>query len=338
MLDPISFRVTEEATYLNHPSPYSVLMARLGPSLENHPQAIFGLRLINVVIAAIGLAALMAVGLVVRMPRTMLYAYIVPLACVPVLVPLAGAVNNDNAAFAGAGLATLGVWQLVATGKRAWLSTALVGLLVAAWAKFTALLLVGALAPYAVFVAQYASPVPATPAYFSLLEWLVLKTGKGQIVHLSAADFAVRFIVEFVTDWMPSFQPRHGLNYAALGFPVGAALCAVAGIAVSGRRVRRGSVAPLDVIVVAGALAFAATFLTHGVFSFARSATLGTFIDSFPRYYLPVIAVIPLAGLSLLSAIRAPRVRAALAACLLGGPIAFWLIGAPVSVLSVTAP
>lgn len=107
MLDPSSFRFTSEANYLNHPSPYYVLLAYLGPNLEGHPGALIVYRLFNVAFAAIGLAALMAIGLVARLSRFTLYAYVVPLVCIPVLVPLAGSINNDNAAFAGGGIATL---------------------------------------------------------------------------------------------------------------------------------------------------------------------------------------------------------------------------------------
>jgi len=55
MLDPSSFHFTDEANYLNHPSPYYLLLARIGPNLEGHPQAIMVHRLLNVVLAAIGL-------------------------------------------------------------------------------------------------------------------------------------------------------------------------------------------------------------------------------------------------------------------------------------------
>jgi len=74
-----------------------LLLARLGPDLEGHPDAILVHRLFNVTLGAIGFAALLAVGLVAKLPRLAFYAYIVPLAAVPVLAPLAGAVNNDNA-------------------------------------------------------------------------------------------------------------------------------------------------------------------------------------------------------------------------------------------------
>ena len=145
MLDPSSFRFTGEANYLNHPSPYYWLLARLGPGLEGHPEALLAHRLFNVALVALGLAALMAIGLAAGMPRLTLYAYVVPLACIPVLAPLAGAVNNDNAAFAGGAIATLAAFQLLTTGNRAWLVAALGGVIVASWAKFTGLLLAGGL-------------------------------------------------------------------------------------------------------------------------------------------------------------------------------------------------
>src|SRR5260370_21491326 len=145
MLDPSTFRFTGEANYLAYPSLLYFLLARLGPDLEGHPEAILVHRLCNVASAAIGLAALMAIGLVARLPRLTLYAYIVPLACIPVLAPLAGAINNDNAAFAGGGIATLAAFQFLATGSRASLLAALGGVIVASWAKFTGLLLAGGL-------------------------------------------------------------------------------------------------------------------------------------------------------------------------------------------------
>jgi hypothetical protein len=72
MLDPSSFGFTSDANYLDHPSPY-VLLARIGPTLEGHPEAILFDRLINVLLVAIGLAALMAVGLVAKLPRNLPY-------------------------------------------------------------------------------------------------------------------------------------------------------------------------------------------------------------------------------------------------------------------------
>jgi hypothetical protein len=52
-------------------------------------------------------------------------------------------------------------------------------------------------------------------------------------------------------------------------------------------------------------------------------------MDAYPRYYLPLAAIVPLAGLSLLAAIKSPRWRAALLAFLIAGPAIFRIFGAP---------
>ena len=233
MLDPSSFRFTSEANYLNHPSPYYVLLAHLGPNLEGHPGALIVYRLFNVVLAAIGLAALMAIGLVARLSRFTLYAYVVPLACIPVLAPLAGSINNDNAAFAGGGIATLAAWQLMATGSRASLIVALGGVIVASWAKLTGLLLVGGLvigvlawllwrgrlqprwivliaiaallatAPYVAFFGQYGSPTPNTPAQIAMLKMGAHVAGWDSAERMSPTSYAGHFVSEFILEWMP---------------------------------------------------------------------------------------------------------------------------------------
>jgi hypothetical protein len=359
MLDPSSFRFTSELNYLDHPSPYYVLLAHLGPNLEGHPEAILVYRLFNVALAAIGFAALMAVGLVARLPRLTLYAYIVPLACIPVLVPLAGAINNDNAAFAGGGIATLAALQLLATGSRASLMAALGGVIVASWAKFTALLLVGglvagvllwllwrgrlpsrwigliaiaallAIAPYVALIAQYGSPTPRTPGQLAMIKTGALAAGWDSAARMSPAAFAAHFVSEFVLEWIPTLKPRNALNYAVLAIPITAALCAFAGLLLAAQRIAHSKEEPSDVVIAAGALAFAVTFIIHGIFSYQLHAEFGWLTSAYPRYYLPLAAVVPLAGLSLLGAIKQPRARAILVAFLIAGPVVFRLLGEP---------
>jgi len=118
LLDPHSFQFTGNAT-ISIIRRCSMRCSRhFGPKLEGRPQALLAHRLIDVAIAAIGFAALLGLGLVAQFPRQEFYAYAVPLACIPALAPIAGAVNNDNLAFLGGAAATLGVWQLVATRTR----------------------------------------------------------------------------------------------------------------------------------------------------------------------------------------------------------------------------
>jgi hypothetical protein len=359
LLDPSSFEFTNEENYLDHPSPYYVLLARMGPTLEGHPEAILFDRLFNVLLVAIGLAALMAVGLVAKLPRLTLYAYIVPIAGIPVLAPLAGAINNDNAAFAGGGIATLAALQLLNTESRAWLIAALGGVILASWAKFTALLLVGglvggvllwllwrgrlpsrwlgliaiaallAVAPYVALFVQYGSPTPRTPGQIAMIKSGALAVGWDSAERMTPASFAAYFVSEFVTEWMPTLKPRNTLNYVALIIPITAALCAFAGFWVAVQRIAYQKAGPLDIVVAAGVLAFAGTLFIHAIFSYELQADFGWLATAYPRYYLPLAAIVPLAGLSLLGAIKQPTARVMLLVFLIAGPLVFRLAGTP---------
>ena len=359
MLDPASFHFTDEANYLNHPPLYYALLARLGPTIENNAGAVFAHRFLNIVIACLGLAAAMAIGLVARLDRLRLYAYCVPLVCIPVLAPLAGAVNNDNAAFAGGAITALAAWQLLATGRTAWLWLATAGMVVAA-VKLTGLTLAGGLlggvlayllwrrrfplrwmipialggliaaAPFIVFLQQYGSPTPSTPALRDMLESGSRIAGWADAERLSFFAYTAHFLAEFVTSWMPTLAPRGALHYVMLAIPVAAMLCGFAGLAVSLRRMAQRVETSIDVIVTAGFGAIALTFACHLVYSYQDHVATGFMMAAYPRYYLPAAVILPLAGLSLLSAVEQRRWRAGLLAFLIAGPLVFRLLGAPI--------
>jgi hypothetical protein len=359
LLDPQSFQFTAAANYLNHPPPFYGLLAALGPRLEGQPQALLAHRLIDIAIASLGFAALLGLGIAARFPRHEFYAFAVPLACIPVLVPIAGAINNDNLAFLGGAVATLGAWQLVATDRAGWLAVALLGLIAASWAKLTGLLLIGAMlgaviayllwrrrlswsalmpialafalaaAPYIIYAVQYGSPTPQTPAQIALLEDGARTAGWADLPRKSFASYVVYFVIAFIADWMPALGERNVLQYSMLAIPVAALGCALMGIALSLRRLWRRQDTALDVVVVAGTVALVATFAIHVTYSYGRHLATGWLMDAYPRYYLPLAAIVPLAGLSLLADVKAPRWRAALLAFLIAGPAIFRVFGAP---------
>jgi hypothetical protein len=359
MLDASTFRFTGELNYLNHPSLYYRVLAWLGPDLNGHPQSIIMHRLLNVALAGIGLAALMAIALTAALPRLPLYAYIVPLSCIPVLAPLAGAVNNDNAAFAGGAIASLAAFQLLVTGNRAWLIAALGGVILAAWAKFTGLLLAGGLvagvlvwllwrgrlqprwsvpiaiaalvaaAPYIALMAQYGSPTPRTPGQIAMMETGAMAVGWDKAERMTAFSFAAHFLLEFVLEWMPTLKPRNVLNYSALAIPIATVLCAFVGIFISIRRIAYGKADPFHVLIAAGALAFTGMFVVHGVFSYQLHTDFGWLTSAYPRYYLPLAALFPLAGLALLQSIKQPPARTILLVFLIAGPLVFRIFAAP---------
>jgi hypothetical protein len=359
LIDPQTFQFTAAANYLNHPPPFYDLLAALGPRLEGRPQALLAHRMIDIAIASLGFAALLGLGLAARFPRHEFYAFAVPLACIPVLVPIAGAINNDNLAFLGGAVATLGAWQLVATDRAGWLAVALLGLIAASWAKLTGLLLTGAMlgaviayllwrqrlrwslllpialafalaaAPYIIYAVQYGSPTPQTPAQIALLQDGARTAGWADLPRKSFPAYIVYFVIAFVADWMPALGERNVLQYSMLAIPVAALGCALAGIALSLRRLWRRQDTALDVVVVAGTMALLATFAIHVTYSYGRHVATGWLMDAYPRYYLPLAAIVPLAGLSLLAAVEAPRRRAALLAFLIAGPAIFRVFGAP---------
>jgi hypothetical protein len=153
--------------------------------------------------------------------------------------------------------------------------------------------------------------------------------GWDSAARLPPAAYALHFVSEFVSEWMPTLERRTVLNEAALAIPVAAILCALAGLVVSIKRIARGREGPIDVVVTAGALAFTLTFVVHGVFSYPYHLAFGWMTSAYPRYYLPLAALVPLAGLSLLAAIEQPRARAILVGFLIAGPVVFRLLGAP---------
>jgi hypothetical protein len=359
LLDPQTFEFTDKPNYLNHPPKFYALLAKLGPTLEGHPQVLFVYRLIDVAIAGIGLAALLWLGLAARFTREEFYAYAVPIACIPALAPIAGAVNNDNLAFCGGAIVTLGLWQALVTERDGWLVLALAGVVAASWAKLTGFLLtvpmvsavmtylllrgrlpwlwipaaLAALAlaatPYFEFIMSYGSPTPETPAQVALIADGAHAAGWDVLPRKSFPDYVAYFAGAFIADWMPTIAVRNVFNYAMLAIPAAALVCTVLGIILSLRRIWRRRETALDVIVAAGSCAIALTLAIHLHFSYQRHLATGWLMDAYPRYYLPLMAIVPLACLSLAVGIENPRRRNALIVFLVAGPVIFRIFGAP---------
>jgi hypothetical protein len=240
------------------------------------------------------------------------------------------------------------VWRAPPRGSA--LFAALCGVVIASWAKLTGFLLVGgmfsgvflwlawhrrlrprwiiltvvvmalAIAPYVVFLVQYGSPAPNTPGQIAMLKTVAHTAGWDVAQRLSPVAYAFHFVRELILGWTPTLKSRDALNDAALLIPLVTASCAFAGVVASVCRIAHRNEGAIDVVIVASALAFAATFAIHGVFSYQRHLAYGWMMDAYPRYYLPLAAFMPLAGLSLAAAIQRRRVRALLIKLLIVGP------------------
>ena len=358
LLDPRTFQFTGAANYLNHPPMFYALLALLGPTLEGHPQALFADRLIDIAIAALGFAALLGLGVAARLSREEFYAYAVPLGCIPVLVPLAGAVNNDNLAFCGGAIAMLGVWQTLTSGRESWLVLALVGVVAAGWAKSTGLLLFWAgrrgdrVSALAQAIARYLdrrrvtldSHSPRRPTLNSCCATAARRRKrwrKSRCITEAPAPPAGptcrgnRFRLSRSTSSAPSSPTgcrrsatATSLNYAMLVIPVAAIGCAqFAGLVVVAAPLMARGEKPRSIFIALAPARLATRRHLRDLcdrYSYGRYVATGWLMDAYPRYYLPLSAIVPLACLSLVRRDRQRRAgRTRLLVFLIAGPVIF---------------
>ena len=359
MIDPVTFQFDAEQSYLNHPPFYYWLVAALGPHVVQQPASLTFHRLLNVVLVAMGLFALLVMARRMKLEQTEFYAFTIMIVATPVLASLAGSVNNDNLGLFGGALALLGLHTYVASSSRTWLIVACCGLLAASAAKLTGLLLVGttltvvvallamhrkfcridaaivaialavAAAPYVLFVIQYGSPAPNTPAQAAMLTSGAAAAGWAEGLRMGFAAYILFFLKSFVMEWMPALKPRGIFHLALLALPTAIILVSIAGWIASIRALLSGAARPADFIVIAGMAAFASTLAIHIAFSYERHLQTGWMMDAYPRYYLPLIAIVPMAALAGSSAIPSIRLRSALVCFLAVAPIVFGLFGSP---------
>ncbi|MGA0602428.1 hypothetical protein ACO2Q3_17095 [Caulobacter sp. KR2-114] len=367
-LDARTMRLTQGASYLNHPSFYYRLAAWAGPGVEGDRGALLVHRLMNVAIVLAGVWALLVAP--VRAGWTVLqrYAYSFSLVTIPVLAPLAGSVSNDNLAFAGGALAIWGAFRLfedapceaVAQTSRRWgLGLLCLGVLIAGLTKLTGMMLVGGFAltlgvaltmrrklspgslacivaavalasiPYVAFVLAYGSPAPNTPAQAAMLLQGSIRTGWNAAPRLGPAAYVWHFLQEFFLSWLPTLDSRSALNLTAAVLPAMVVVLAGAGAGIAALRLRApGGLSAPGAIAVSGLVATAGTFVVHIAFSYQRHLQTGWLLDAAPRYYLPLAAAVPIAVINLTDALPA-RWRPWAVGLFLAEPVAFAVLATP---------
>ena len=357
LIDPATFDVTAEQNYLNHPPFYYALIAALTPAIAGNPAALLPARLINMALGLAGLIALLVLGRRMGLGRIEFYAFAVMAVTTPVLAPLAGAVNDDNLCIAAGAAAMLGLYAYAQTRSTAALLLACGGLIVASAAKLTGLLLVGATlgfgmmlimltapvrprdlaivaaslalaaAPYLVFIAQYGSPAPDTAAQVNMVATAAHNAGWSDQPRMTLPAYIGFFLESLALEWMPTLRPRGPVQYALFVCPAIVMLTALAGAALALRAVAQRKPAPGDLVIAAGTLATILTLAVHIAFSYHRHVQTGWMMDAYPRYYLPLLALMPMAALRLVSSRPSPRARSVLLALLIAAPIIFQAFG-----------
>jgi len=359
LIEPVTFKFTSDASYLNHPPFYYWLIAAVGPEVREQPASLIYLRLLNVAIATIGLMGLLALAARMKLQGLEFYAFAIMTAATPVLAPLAGSVNNDNLAFAGGAFTIFGAYEYLASQRRSWLIMSCCGMIIASVSKLTGLMLSGgflaallsfmmmkrtankidiaivvvsliaAAAPYIAFTLQYGSPAPNTPAQVDLLRSGASAAGWSTEPRMNTVIYIIVFLKNFLLEWMPSLRPRSSLQLALLIFPSATLALAAAGTMLCLRTSLTDRSGTSDPIVLAGMLAAVATLAIHVMFSYQRHLQTGWMMDAYPRYYLPVIAIVPIAAVKFTNAIQSSRSRTMLLSFLIVAPLIFGLFGAP---------
>jgi hypothetical protein len=297
-------RFTSEPSYLNHPSAYYRLLA-LGPDITG---ALAGYRLLNTFMIAGALLLLFATVFAALEEDQLRIAGTVLVGTVPVMAQLGGSVNNDNLAILGGALAIYGAARYLPHRSLASLGLICAGLLLAALAKLTGLMLCGAFVallfaqvrpsakhllilaaalslavlPYISLWVSYGSPAPETPGQLQMLAEGAREAGWDRQLRLTPWAYLVDFSRQMLSGWMPHLGGRTTLQSAALALPL--SLFAIAAIGCWH-----------DPITRAGAGAVAMTSVVHLVFSYERHLETGWLLDAYPRYYLPLLGIWPLA-------------------------------------------
>ncbi len=132
---------TDAPNYLNHPSPYYLLMAPLDRLTGG---SVLGLRLVNLGLSLAAVAILLVAGFQVLKGWRERAVFAGALVLFPKLGAVAGLINNDNGALLAVAVAVFGLvaWQR-APSRGAALILAL-GVTLCGWTKLTVLLMIGA--------------------------------------------------------------------------------------------------------------------------------------------------------------------------------------------------
>jgi hypothetical protein len=320
---------TAQPNYLNHPSFYYVAIAWLADTFgASRPRSVTLLRLANAALSAAALALVLQIGLRAGWPPSARLAFGVMVATVPTLPVLGGLVTNDNLAWFGGALCCLGAFSVLEEGPtRGALAKLVGGFVLASFAKLTAAMLAGglligtlvalsmrdgwrsladrrvllgltfaafALVPYVHFWAEYGSPAPYSAGQAATLEDRLAAIPEWRHQRYDLPRYAGHFFLSLLMFWSP-LLPRTGFEFMLLAGPLTCLALAAAGVLLAARSVGRGRVDPAELLVLCGVIAIGAVLAVHLGFTFARHLDTGWLKGVYPRYYFPLVAVVPAA-------------------------------------------
>lgn len=351
-------RWSEQRNYLNHPSPYYVLMAWAARPFDLSAPGLIRLwRLFGAALAALGLALMLRLGREAGWSAPAQTAFVTLIALNPTLPVLGGIISNDNLALVGGALTCLGVFRLLAGARSGgvWM-TAAAGVLIASVAKLTAALLCGLLlafalawliagsglavirswqawlclsaaalgaGPYLALIIEHGSPAPFTAGQAAILASRLAEMPEWQSSRLGFWPYVAHFWQSLLVYW-PPVTPANSAQVALLALPatcLGLSLIAALG-AMRAVAAGRGD-DPTACFVACGTLAMAVMLMVHLGFTFARHQDTGWLRGVYPRYYFPLLAVLPAACAWLIERCRGEAHRRALAGVVIATTVGY---------------
>jgi hypothetical protein len=331
LTDPTSpARWSDERNYLNHPSPYYVLLAWAARPFDLSAAGLIrAWRLLGVALATLGVALILRLAREAGWSAPAQAAFVAMIALNPTLPVLGGIVSNDNLAIVGGALTCLGVFRLLAGARSGgvWVTVA-AGVLTASLAKLTAALLCGLLLafalarliagaglaalrswqawlclsaaalgamPYLALIIEHGSPAPYTAGQAAILASRLAEMPEWQTSRLGFWPFVAHFWQSLLVYW-PPVTPASSAQIVLLALPascLGLSLIAALG-ALRAVAAGRGD-DPTACLVACGVLAMAVMLMVHLGFTFARHQDTGWLRGVYPRYYFPLLAVLPAA-------------------------------------------
>lgn len=346
--------------YLNHPPGHYWMLAQLVRSgLLGGDGLVLGLRLLDLSLSGAGAAVLLSLGPALPWPRPARLLYATLVVGTPMLPVLGGLVTNDDLAFLGGALAFRGAADLLlrsggsrGAGWRAWVMTgsgvaaasaAKLPAAIGTWAFLLAVLVIlcrrngsapilrlvplaalglaaAAVIPYLVYWVAHGSPAPMTPGHAAVL----LDRLDGASLPAVGGDvwsFAQHFVSSLVMFWPPAL-PRTPFEAQMLILPLMGLALGLLGVAASGLRMARGCADPLDRLSFAGSAALLTLGAVHFAYTYSRFLETGWLKGLYPRYYFPLLAVLPAAAGSFVARLE-PRAGTALAAVVGTGTLGY---------------
>jgi hypothetical protein len=331
---PLYYGNVIHSNYLTHPPLYYVIMkpfVKLLQPLSSHD--LISLRIINITFTYFAVLLTLLIGFKTNWNRLCFSVFAILVVTVPNLSPIAGSISNDNLAILGGCLSIFGIHKILTQEEVSKaLFLALFGFFLASSAKFTALLLTGiflltafvylcltkryhvfahksfkvglilcllSLIPYCIFLLQFGSPVPSTPGNLECIARTASERGWDDI-RLSFSQYAIYFVHMMAANWPAFGRPYHPIILPGICLFV----LSFMGLVLSARRCVLGTQSAIDIIIICGGVSFVVTILVHFVWAYINHTNTGWLADMHPRYYFPLLPIMPAACANAINSIR----------------------------------